>query len=323
MSMASIRPHWTLAVLIWAAASGCGGATPAPIANGAGLVPAPIATTGEDPGGAQRKTPVQPEAARYRRPKDARWNDREVRIDVQGGLLAGTLSEPRLRANLDRPKAPGVIWLSAPGARDRHGLSGAIDFGTWEIFDRLADEGFAVLRIDDRGVGGSRSIAPAADAGRALALALEDAKACLGFMRVQAAVDRERIFVLGHDEGGVTAATLAAEEAVAGLALIATPYRRQDLSAALMKIEARTGVAVFQGMKDLEVSWREDAKPIVEVLKKHGHKQAKLFAYEDVDHLMKSEPGVSSVRRYADRSRRIEARFLDDLVRWLRSETGR
>jgi hypothetical protein len=71
-------------------------------------------------------------------------------------------------------------------------------------------------------------------------------------------------------------------------------------------------------MKDFEISWREEAKPIIDALKKHGNKLAKLFAYENVDHLMKSEPFVSSPRRYADRSRRIEGRFLDDLSTWLK-----
>lgn len=89
-----------------------------------------------------------------------------------------------------------------------------------------------------------------------------------------------------------------------------------DLEAALAACHADT--AIFQGMKDFEVSWRLDAKPLAEALKRHGNKRVKLFVYENVDHLMKAEPGASTPRRYTDRSRRIEPRFLEDLTGWLK-----
>ena len=40
---------------------------------------------------------------------------------------------------------------------NRHGFGNTIDYGRWQMFDRLAEDGFAVLRLDDRGVGASRT----------------------------------------------------------------------------------------------------------------------------------------------------------------------
>jgi len=41
-----------------------------------------------------------------------------------------------------------------------------------------------------------------------------------------------------------------------------------------------------------------------------------------VDHLMKEEPQTSSPERYADRSRPMDRRFLEDLVEWINTHGG-
>jgi dienelactone hydrolase len=250
----------------------------------------------EDPPGDPPKVTAPAEPLKYVRPVNASWRDRDVSIDVRDGRLEGTLSEPR------KTPAPGVLFLSAD-AQDRHGFSQGIDVGTWQILDRLADEGFAVLRTDDRGGG------------------LDDAKAKLKLMRTQPAVHPNLIFVIGHDKGALTAMRLAAEDELAGVVAIAPPFHAADHDdqKALAKIEE--DVAVFQGMKDIHVSWKADAKPLVDALNKQNKKRAKLFVYENVDHMMKSEPGESSARHEADRSRRIDGGFLDDLVRWLKARS--
>jgi dienelactone hydrolase len=333
----------------------------------------------EDPPGAPPKVAMPAELPRYVRPPAADWTDREVSIDVEGGQLAGTLSEPKLRTGANRT-APGVIFLSGSGAQDRHGYTGPIDLGTWQILDHLAEEGFVVLRVDDRGAGTTTSKLPAEDVG--LKVLLDDARAMLRYLRTQPSVDPEHIFVLGHSLGAITAIMAAGTEELAGVVLISAPFRSLpeiivsqqhdlagadreraakemrsaiaalkgnetarsqvdpakfraydamrallvessalDMEKALANVEE--DIAVFQGMKDFQVSWREDAKPLVEALNKHNKKRAKLYAYENVDHLMKAEPGESSLRRYADRNRRIEGRFLGDLVAWLRDHAAR
>jgi hypothetical protein len=313
---------------------------------------------------------------KYVRPAGADWSDREVAIDLTDGQLAGTLSEPRLRANLERRGAPGVVFLSGAGAQDRHGFGAGVDTGTWQILDRLVENGFAVLRIDDRGAGRSTSAIAPAELGTTQLVA--DAERMVAFLRAQPGVDPERIFVIGHGLGGVTAMLLAEKDAtLAGVALLATPFRTLPELIVAREVEARGAnrdavdrevrlaiaalrgnqasraqvtsqrlaelakdkqllldhasldvpkvlqaiakleISVFQGMKDFQVSWRDDAKQIIDTLKKHGNKRAKLFAYENVDHLMKEEPGTSSLRRYTDRSRRVDERVLADLTAWL------
>lgn len=315
----------------------------------------------EDPPGAPPRIDPPSEPIKYSRPSGAEWSDREVTIDVREGTIAATLSEPRLRANLDQKYAPGVVLISASGHQDRHGFGGGIDHGTWQLADRLVDDGFAVLRADDRGAGAS--VSRLAPAGVGLEVMVEDAKAMVAFMRAQPGVDRDRIFVIGHGQGGLIALLLAAQEPLAGAVLLATPYRTlleriapQDSQVVVMALKghaaasgqigpqrlaelavqkqllidqgsldmaktvaaaAKTEVAVFQGMKDFEVSWKDDAKTLVDGFKKYGNKRAKLYVYENVDHLMKEEPGASSLRRYLDRSRRADPRVLDDLSAWL------
>lgn len=329
----------------------------------------------EDPPGAPPKIDPPTEPAKYARPAGAQWSDREVSIDVRDGTLAGTLSEPRIRANLDQKFAPGVIVLSGAGAQDRFGFGQGIDHGTWQLCDRLVEDGFAVLRIDDRGAGASTSKIAPEELG--LEVMVNDAAALVAFMRTQPGVDPERIFAVGHGHGGLIALLLAAREPLAGVVLLATPFRTLPELLAAQEVEAhganresadrevrlaimalkgnqasraqigpqrlaelatqkqllidhggldmtktldavsKMDISVFQGMKDFQVSWKDDAKPIVDTLKKQGSKKAKLFVYENVDHLMKEEPSTSSLRRYADRSRRLDPRVLDDLSSWM------
>jgi dienelactone hydrolase len=269
----------------------------------------------ENPPGPAPKIAAPTDPPKYARPPRAGWRDREVSIDVKDGVLAGTLSEP------PKTPAPGIIFLSGAGIegpQDRNGFTAALDVGTWQILDRLAEEGFSVLRVDDRGIGRSTSKVSQAELG--LTVLLDDAKAILAFMRTQPAVDPEAIFVIGHGQGAVVALLLAAEDQVAGVAALASPYRTIPAEVGLPKKLAKIeeDVAVFQGMKDYEVSWREDAKAVVDVLKKAGNKRSRLVAYENVDHLMKAEPGESSPRRYADKSRRVDEKFLEDLAAWLK-----
>ncbi|MCK6549245.1 alpha/beta fold hydrolase [Myxococcota bacterium] len=330
--------------------------------------------TREVPPGDAPKIDPPADPSKYLRPASAEWSDREVSIDVRDGVLAGTLSEPRVRSSAGGALAPGVVFLSDLGAQDRSGFAGGVDWGTWQLLDLLADEGYAVLRLDDRSAGASSSKLAPEDVG--LSVSVEDAAAAVAFMRAQPTVDPDRIFVIGHGLGGVTALVLASELDVAGVALVAAPFRtlpelmaaneaeetgadreklarelrlaisalegnqaaraqvgpqrlaelaairalfvehgKLDLAKTVAKVKAE--VAVFQGMKDFQVSWRDDAKPYADLLKKLGRKNAKLYVYENVDHLMKAEPGISSFRRYADKSRRLEPRFLDDIVGWL------
>lgn len=88
--------------------------------------------------------------------------------------------------------------------------------------------------------------------------------------------------------------------------------------------EVKVPIAVFQGLKDFETGWREDAEPLVEAAKRAvGKDRVKLHAYDHTDHWMKVEAKTSSYERYADRARRLEPRFIDDVVAWVTAEAKR
>jgi pimeloyl-ACP methyl ester carboxylesterase len=94
-----------------------------------------------------------------------------------------------------------------------------------------------------------------------------------------------------------------------------------DFKAALQAIDKP--MAFFQGLKDFEVNWKTDTQKLVEAARKAGRSgettRVKLYSYENVDHLMKAEPKESSLLRYADPTRRIDPRVLEDLPAWIRA----
>jgi pimeloyl-ACP methyl ester carboxylesterase len=284
----------------------------------------------------------------YVRPAQASWIDEELVIPVEGGQLAGVVSMPRLRSRWKKNAVPAIVFVSDLPQQSRHGFTAGADYGTWQIFDHLAEQGFAVLRVDDRGVGASQSaIAPEQVT---VETQVADAIAMIEAVRKRAGVDAEKIFLVGHGWGGVEALMTAKVQELAGVVLIGPPLRSAEKvlaerAAALLgrppsaaeleelhlPFAARAKghaslevgslvpgveepIAIFQGFKDFEVSWREDAKPLSEAFAK---KQAKLFVYEHVDHLMKQESGASSPARYADAGRKVDAAVLDDLTGWL------
>ncbi len=106
-------------------------------------------------------------------------------------LLTGTLTTPKAEG-----KFPAIILLTGNGPQDRDE-----DIFGFKIFKIIADyltrKGFAVLRYDDRGVGGST--------GNTMQSTTEDfsndALAAIEFLKKQSNIDRTKIGLLGHSEG--------------------------------------------------------------------------------------------------------------------------
>jgi hypothetical protein len=76
------------------------------------------------------------------------------------------------------------------------------------IADALTSAGVGVLRYDDRGVGSSSGDYAAATVGELAA----DGRAAVDFLRSRPDIDTARIGLLGHSEGGLYAAMLAAAD---------------------------------------------------------------------------------------------------------------
>jgi pimeloyl-ACP methyl ester carboxylesterase len=145
----------------------------------------------------------------------ARPNDLDVRIPANGFSLAGTLSRPE---GSSTAPLPAVILVAGSGPTDRdEKVAGIPIFG--QLANALADAGFMVLRYDKRGVGQSGGRPESA----ALADYVEDVRAAIRMMGERKDVDRRRIALVGHSEGGSLALLAASKtDRVAAVALLGT-----------------------------------------------------------------------------------------------------
>lgn len=150
-------------------------------------------------------------------PRAADLDYEDVTITEGEVSLAGTITRPKGAEG----RLPAVFFLSGSGGQDRDGYSSGIDVGTHEILDRLTREGFLVLRVDDRGVGGSTGPTDAMTFDDLVA----DGRRALRFLLAREDVDPVRVALIGHSEGGMSAPLLAGSEPVAAVVLMAAPGR--------------------------------------------------------------------------------------------------
>lgn len=115
--------------------------------------------------------------------------------------LAGIATHP-----WEAGKYPALVLVSGSGPQDRdETVFNHKPFAA--IADYLSQRGVVVLRYDDRGVGASSGDFAAATT----ADFASDAEAAVQFARKLGYVDKQRVGVLGHSEGGIVAMMLAAE----------------------------------------------------------------------------------------------------------------
>jgi pimeloyl-ACP methyl ester carboxylesterase len=156
-----------------------------------------------------------------------RPNDEQVRVPAAGFTLAATLSKPESAPRPPRPgKAPAytlpaIVLVAGSGAVDRdETVSGIPVFA--QLANLLADAGFIVVRYDKRGVGQSGGRAESAT----IRDYADDARAVVEFLRKRKDVDKDRVAIVGHSEGGLVALQAAAgagTKRVKAAALMATP----------------------------------------------------------------------------------------------------
>lgn len=129
--------------------------------------------------------------------------------------IAGTLTKPEGAGPF-----PAVLLITGTGPQNRdEELMGHKIFLL--IADTLTRQGYAVLRTDDRGVGGTGGdLAQATYADLA-----SDIDAGIGFLREQPEIDPTRIGLFGHSEGGYLAPLVASkpDSGVAFAILMAGP----------------------------------------------------------------------------------------------------
>lgn len=144
------------------------------------------------------------------------YEEQEVEFDnTQAGIqLAGTLTLPEGPGPF-----PAMITISGSGPQDRNGNMWEHK-PFWVLADYLTRLGIAVLRYDDRGVGGSTNTETEATT----ADLAGDASAAVSFLMDHPHIDPNRIGLIGHSEGGIIAPMVATEiDTIALIVLLGGP----------------------------------------------------------------------------------------------------
>lgn len=160
------------------------------------------------------------ETAQLNRPQEPQppfvYNVKEVTFQNGDLTFAGTLTTP-----FWGKKHKAVVLVSGSGAQNRdEELMGHKPFAV--IADFLTRHGIAVLRYDDRGVGGS-SRGSADDTTLDFAT---DAMAAINYLKTRNDIDTTHIGIVGHSEGGLIAVIDAAThpDDVDFIVTLAGPY---------------------------------------------------------------------------------------------------
>lgn len=167
------------------------------------LLAAPAASASSTPNAAAREID-------YSATPGAPFTAEEVKIPVGTYELAGTLLVPKTGT---RPYS-SAIMITGSGLQTRDsrlalpGLEGYAPFR--QIAERLASSGVAVLRVDDRGVGGSTG-RETLEKATTTTLA-EDTRAQVAWLRKRGEIDPNGITLIGHSEGAAIAAMVAASD---------------------------------------------------------------------------------------------------------------
>lgn len=116
-------------------------------------------------------------------------------------VLAGTFTFPKTGKNFT-----SVILISGSGPQNRN--SEILDHKSfWVLADYLTNNGIAVLRYDDRGVGestGNFSKATTVDFAR-------DVEAAMAYLKSRKEINPRKMGLIGHSEGGIIAPMVASK----------------------------------------------------------------------------------------------------------------
>ncbi|HKO16424.1 MAG TPA: alpha/beta fold hydrolase [Gemmatimonadaceae bacterium] len=156
----------------------------------------------------------------YSAPPGAPYTAEDVVVHTPAGVrLAGTLTLPRVHPARG---APAVVLITGSGTEERdEALPGVVGYRPFrQIADTLGRRGIAVLRLDDRGAGGS----DAGPEGATSADFADDIRGALAYLRSRPDIDGSRLGLVGHSEGGMIAPMVAASDPrLRGIVLMAGP----------------------------------------------------------------------------------------------------
>lgn len=141
------------------------------------------------------------------------FTEQQVVVTGSAYPLGATLTMPN-----SNQKSPAILVIPGTGTSDRDGKNKRFDLRLYkELAEFLGSLGFVVLRYDKRGIGesggdyyqtGFRDL-------------VDDAQACVEFLRDRPEVDADQLTLLGHSEGCWIAPAVNARTRVQGLILLA------------------------------------------------------------------------------------------------------
>lgn len=128
--------------------------------------------------------------------------------------LAGTLTIPE-----GKRTCPAIILISGSGTQDRDET--IFEHKPFLIMaDYFTRKGFAVLRFDDRGVGGSGGDHLQATT----RINSEDVQSAIDFLCTRKDIKKDQIVLIGHSEGTIIASMVASENPhISGIVLLGAP----------------------------------------------------------------------------------------------------
>ncbi len=234
------------------------------------------------------------------------YREEEVSYENTGAgiTIAGTLTLPQGEGPF-----PAALLITGSGAQDRdETILGHKPFLV--LADHLTRRGMAVLRVDDRGVGGTTG-ALSESTTEDLA---GDVLTGVSFLKGRKEIDPQRIGLIGHSEGGIIAPMAAARsEDVAFIVLMAgTGLTGEEILYMQSELIARAGGT---SEEDIQKSL-DEAKRIYSVLKSGQDKMAMEQALrrmyeEDMAKLSEEERKKEELSEEA-----IEAQFKQILSDW-------
>jgi uncharacterized protein len=206
----------------------------------------------------------QREEPQLGRPQDPKkpypYNEEEVtfRNEPAGLKFSGTLTTPRAEG-----PHPAVVLLTGSGAQDRdEAIMGHRPFLV--LADHLTRQGIAVLRFDDRGIGGSEGDVTSATT-RDFA---GDALAAVAFLKSRPEMNPKKIGLVGHSEGALVGPLAAvASPDVAFLVLLAAPGLTGEQ---IIYLQSEALIRAMGGEEEVIAANRELQQRMFAIVKQEG-----------------------------------------------------
>lgn len=146
-------------------------------------------------------------------PEDLPYNSEEITFTNDGNTFAGTITYPKDEGK----KFPAIVMITGSGAQNRD--EEIYGFKIFRIIaDHLTRNGIAVLRYDDRGVGGSKGKSVNQSTTEDFA---GDVAAAVEFLKTKDYIHPQSIGLFGHSEGGIVAPLAANKTYIAYMILMA------------------------------------------------------------------------------------------------------